>query len=130
MEPSIFTKIIRGEIPAHKVYEDDKTLAFMDILPTIPGDVLIVSKTQVERLEDLSDDDYAAVMQTVRKVMRRMNEVFGPEYRACAKVMGFDVPHAHVHVLPCRNGQEFHQGKQPTAPDHDALGLVADRLRF
>ena len=130
MEASIFTRIIRGEVPAYKVYEDDQTLAFLDIMPTLSGDVLVVPKVQVDRLEDLSEEDYSAVMATVRKVMKRVAGVFGPEYRACVKVIGFDVSHAHVHVLPCRNGQEFHKGEQPAEPDHDALSKMANRLAF
>ncbi len=130
MEPSIFTRIIRGELPAHKVYEDDKTLAFLDIHPALPGHVLVIPKVQVDRLEELADEDYEAVMQTVRKVMKRLVEVFGREYRACVKVIGFDVPHAHVQVLPCRNGQEFHRAEQDGEPNHEALAKMAEKLVF
>lgn len=131
MEPSIFTQIIRGEIPAHKIYEDDKTLAFLDIHPALPGHALVVPKVQVDRLEDLSDEDYAAVTQTVRKVMKRIVEVFGADYRACVKVIGFDVPHAHVQILPCRSGKDFQQLGSPTdEPDHEALARMAEKLAF
>jgi histidine triad (HIT) family protein len=68
MQDSIFTKIIKGEIPSHKVYEDDKTIAFLDINPTQPGHTLVVPKKQVEFLWDLDTDDYQAVMETARKV--------------------------------------------------------------
>ena len=130
-EPSIFTKIILGDIPAHKIYEDEKTLAFLDISPMQPGHTLIVPKVQVDRLENLADEDYAAVMDTTRKVMKRVVEVFGQEYRACTKVIGFDVPHAHVHVVPCRSGAEFHDFTPPAdEPDHDALTAMAEKLRF
>lgn len=131
MEPSIFTRIIRGEIPCHKVYEDDKTLAFLDIHPARPGHTLVIPKVQVDRVEDLSDEDYEALMQSVRKVMRRIVEVYGREYRACVKIIGFDVPHVHVQVFPCRNGEDWH-AKQDTAaePDHAALAEVARKLAF
>lgn len=130
-EPSIFTKIIQGEIPAHKVYEDERTLAFLDISPMKPGHTLVVPKAQVDRLEDLSDEDYRAVMDTVRKVMRRVVEVYGSDYRACVKVIGFDVPHAHVHVVPCQSGADFHDFDPPAAePDHAALAEVAKKLAF
>ena len=130
-QPSLFSKIIHGEIPAHRIYEDEKTFVFLDIYPMRPGHMLIVPKAQVDRLEDLPDEDYVAVMDTVRKAMRRAVEVFGPDYRACLKVIGFDVPHAHVHVIPCRNGEEFHDFTPPHGePDHEALKTVADKLRF
>lgn len=131
MQPSIFTRIIRGEIPCHKVYEDDKTLAFLDIHPVHPGHTLVVPKVQVDRVEDLSDDDYTALMQTVRKVMRRVVEVYGRDYRACIKVMGFDVPHAHVQILPCRSGEEFEARQDMgSEPDHAALAAEAQKLAF
>lgn len=130
-EPSVFTKIIRGDIPAHKIYEDERTFAFLDIHPVQPGHILIVPKAQVDRLEDLSDEDYEAVMQTVRKVMHRVIEVFGTEYRACLKVIGFDVPHAHIHIVPCRSGADFHDFTPPQGePDHDALAEMAQKLAF
>lgn len=129
--PSIYTKIIRGDIPSYKIYEDDLTLAFLDIAPMQPGHTLVVPKRQVDRLEDLPEEDYEAVMRTVRAVMKRVVEVYGPEYRACIKVMGFDVPHAHVHVLPCRNGKEFqHIVPLTREPNHAALEAVAEKMRF
>ena len=131
MEPSIFAKIIQGEIPAHKVYEDERTLAFLDIYPTVPGHVLVIPKAQVDRMEDLDETDYRALTDTVHKVMRRVVEVYGPEYRACLKVIGFDVPHAHVHVMPCRSGQEFHRVNPGTdEPDHQALTAEAQKIAF
>lgn len=131
MEPSIFTRIIQGEVPAHKIYEDERTYAFLDISPMKPGHTLIVPKAQIDRLEDLPDEDYLAVMQTVRKVMKRVVEVYGPEYRACLKVIGFDVPHAHVHVIPCRSGAEFHHFDPAAGNASDeVLAKVAQKLAF
>jgi histidine triad (HIT) family protein len=131
MEPSIFTRIIRGEIPCHKVYEDERTFAFLDIHPVRPGHTLVIPKVEVDRVEDLSDTDYEALMLTVRKVMRRIVEVYGREYRACVKIIGFDVPHAHVQVFPCRNGADWH-AKQNTEspPDNDVLAKEAKKLVF
>lgn len=130
MEPSIFTRIIRGEIPSHKVYEDDKTLAFLDIHPALPGHTLVVPKVQVDHLEDLDDDDYIAVMNTVKKVMRRMIEVYGKDYRACIRVWGFDVPHAHVQVVPTKNPGDVLKPNTEAEPDHVALAAEAAKLAF
>lgn len=129
--PSIFTRIINGEIPAHKIYEDDKTIAFLDIHPAQPGHSLIVPKTQVDRLEQLPEEDYAALMATVKKVMRRAVDVFGPEYRACLKLEGFDVPHAHIHVIPCQTAADFWtKQRMDIEPNHAALADMAKRLAF
>ncbi|HXH26659.1 MAG TPA: HIT family protein [Candidatus Acidoferrum sp.] len=131
MQPSIFTKIINGQIPCHKVYEDDKTFAFLDIHPARPGHTLIVPKLQVDRLEMLPDEDYVALMAAVKKAMQRVAEVFGSEYRACLKLEGFDVPHAHVHVIPCRDAGDFWTRQNMDAPpDHEALSAMAEKLFF
>ena len=131
MEPSIFTKIIAGEIPAHKVFEDAQTFAFLDIYPARPGHTLVVPKRQVDRLEDLAADEYQALMQTVQRVMQRQVEVFGKEVRACLKVEGFDVPHAHIHIIPCRNAADFWtKQRMDIEPDHEQLAAMAERLRF
>lgn len=99
MEPSIFSKIISAEIPCYKVYEDDRTLAFLDIHPVQPGHVLVIPKIQVEFVWDLLDEDYAAVMATARKVALRVKQVLQRPYVG-EMVVGTDVPHAHVHIVP------------------------------
>ena len=67
-QDSIFTKIIKGEIPAHKIYEDDKVLAFLDIHPVRAGHTLVIPKTQVDHIDELEDDDYSHLMAVVKKL--------------------------------------------------------------
>lgn len=130
MEPSIFTKIINGEIPCHKIYEDDKTLAFLDIYPISPGHVLVVSKAQVDHFDDLDEENYDAVFTTVKKVSKRLKEVLGAQ-RACLRVEGFDVPHAHVHVIPCNTPADYYnENRMNIEPDHQALAGMAQKLSF
>ena len=106
--PSIFTKIINGEIPAYKIYEDDKTLAFLDIHPETKGHTLVIPKTEVDKIYDLPDEDYQALMQTVKKLSKHLEKQLGQ--RTLWKVIGTDVPHAHVHLTPYdetwRHGRE------------------------
>lgn len=129
-EPSLFTKIINGEIPCHKVYEDENTFAFLDIYPIQPGHTLIVPKKQVEFLWDLDDEIYQAVMATAKKVALRIREVLQPAYVG-EQVMGTDVPHVHIHVFPFANGAEFrHVPDTSTEPDHAALAAMAEKLYF
>lgn len=130
MKPSIFTHIIRAEIPSHKVYEDDNTFVFMNIHPSQPGHVLVVPKKQVAYLHELEEADYTALMATVHKVAKRQAEVFGPDYKICLKVMGFDVPHVHVHVLPCKTPADFAAHEDMSEPDHEALAAMAAKLAF
>lgn len=96
--PSIFTKIINGEAPCYKIYEDEKTFAFLDIHPETKGHVLVVPKVEIDKIYELPDEDYQALMQTVKKLSRHMEKVLGK--RTLWKVVGTDVPHAHVHLTP------------------------------
>ena len=95
---SIVTKIIQGEIPCYKIYEDKRPMAFLDISPEAEGHTLVVPKVEVDRIYDLTDEDYAALMATVKKLARHYEDVTGK--RTILKVIGVDVPHAHVHVIP------------------------------
>ncbi|MBQ3409814.1 HIT domain-containing protein [Candidatus Saccharibacteria bacterium] len=95
---SVFSKIVAGEIPCYKVYEDEKVLAFLDIHPESRGHVLVIPKTEVDRIYDLPDADYEALMRAVKKISRHMEDVLGQ--RTLWKVVGTDVPHAHVHLMP------------------------------
>ena len=122
---SIFTKIINREIPAHIIYEDDQTLAFLDINPVQPGHTLVVPKAEVDHLQDLSDEDYAAVMITTKMLMSHLKEQMGTD-RVCLKVEGFDVPHAHIHLIPANSGAEFFA--RPSAADPHELQLLAEQL--
>lgn len=104
MKDSIFTQIIKGEVPAHKVYEDERTLAFMDIFPIQPGAVLVVSKMQIDHVYDLPPDEYTALFMTVRKVGAAMRKAFPDIPRVGIIVEGFEVPHVHVKVVPVDSG--------------------------
>lgn len=130
MNDSIFTKIIKGEIPAHKIYEDDDVLAFLDIHPIVPGHTLVVPKKQVEFIWDLSDEDYQTLMAAVKKIALHLRETLDVSYVG-EKVVGTDVPHAHVHLIPFNKDKEYNRGPGETSePDHAALAATAQRLSF
>lgn len=130
MEESIFTKIIKGEIPCHKIYEDDLTFAFLDIHPKTPGHTLVIPKKQVEFVWDLDDATYQALMATAKKVALRIREVIGKTYVG-ESVIGEQVPHAHIHIYPFDTLEESRRVPDPnTEPDHAALDAVAKKLAF
>ncbi len=130
MNDSIFTKIIKGEIPAYKIYEDERTFAFLDIHPKQPGHTLVISKKQIEFVWDLDDEDFAAVMITVKKVAAQLRAVLASPYVGML-VVGIDVPHAHVHVYPfSTNEQSRFVPDQSAEPDHAALAEMAKKLAF
>lgn len=131
MQDSIFTQIIKGEIPCHKVYEDNQTLAFLDIHPIQPGHVLVVSKKQIDPVWDLPDKSYAALWETVRKVANRLEICFPQKERVAVIVEGLDVAHAHVKVFPFTSHEEFcHQQDMSAEPDHTSLAEMAAKLAF
>ncbi len=131
MEDSVFTKIIKGEIPCHKVYEDDKTIAFLDINPVQPGMTLVVSKRQVSNFYELPDDEYQALWATVKKVSLKLKEVFPNKKRVGVQVEGLDVDHVHVKLFPIDTATDYRSIPDETAePDHAALADMAKRLAF
>ena len=95
---SIFSKIVAGEVPCYKIYEDERTLAFLDIHPESRGHTLVIPKVKVDKVYDLGKEDYEALWATVKKLAKHMDEVLGT--RTLMKVVGTDVPHAHVHLMP------------------------------
>jgi len=130
MADSIFTRIINGEIPAHKIYEDDTVLAFLDIQPVQPGHTLVIPKKQVEFLWDLNDDDYQAVMAAAKRIALHLRETLGVAYVG-EEVVGVDVPHAHVHLIPFSTTAEFRNRPDPSVePDHEALAKLAEKLQL
>lgn len=132
MQDSLFTKIIKGAIPCHKVYEDDKILIFMDIHPIQPGHVLVVPKQQVGNFFDLLDEDYQALMAGVKKVATQLKSAFPEKKRICVIVEGFDVlDHAHIKVFPADSDSQFRfLPNMADEPNHSALAKLAKTLAF
>jgi histidine triad (HIT) family protein len=130
MSDSIFTKIIKGEIPSYKIYEDDLTFVFLDIHPKTPGHCLVIPKQQVEYIWDLPDKEYLSLMLTVKKTGGRIREVLQPKWVGM-QVEGVAVPHAHVHVFPFNSIEEYRRVPDHSAePNNDALAEIAEKLAF
>ena len=129
MDDSIFTKIIKGEIPAHKLYEDDKTIAFLTIQPVREGHTLVVPKIQVDQYIDLPDDYYVSMWQTVKKVATRLRDITGKE-RIGIVIKGIDVPHAHVHLIPFNRGESLKADGTPDVVAPEVLASIAEKLRI
>lgn len=129
-EPSIFTRIINGEIPAHKIYEDDHVIAFLEIHPIKEGHTLVVPKKQIDHIWDLEDEDYEYLWSVVKKIGSHMREVIGSP-RIGVTVEGFGVPHAHIHLLPIYHGNDLKiQQDKDFTPSDAELEAVANRLRM
>ena len=119
--PTLFSKIISGEVPSHKVYEDEQTYAFLDINPRQEGHTLVVPKREVDYLFDLPSEDYAALWEAVERVAIALKAVTHCA-RVVVLVLGYEVPHAHVHLIPTNELADF-----PFPPiDEQAKGRLAE----
>jgi histidine triad (HIT) family protein len=103
---TIFSKIISGEIPAYKIYEDEYVCAFLDINPLQKGHTLVVPKVEVDQLFDLDEITYDKVMHRVRYISQLLRGKFGCK-RVCVLVEGYAIPHAHVHLVPTNGPDDF-----------------------
>jgi histidine triad (HIT) family protein len=129
---NIFAKILRGEIPAYRVYEDEHTVAFMDTMPQADGHTLVVPKGDAENIFDLDPDLAAAVMRTGQKVARAVKQAFGPDgitlMQFNGPAAGQTVFHFHLHVLPRYANQPI-RGHGRSMGDAGVLEAHAQRIR-
>lgn len=126
---SIFTRIIHGEIPCHRVGENDRYLAFLDIAPLKPGHTLVVPKVEVDKFFELPPDILAGIMPFAQEVAGRIARAV-PCDRVGVSVIGLEVPHAHVHLIPIDHAQdmEFSRPKLKVTPEE--LADMAERIRM
>ena len=103
---TIFSKIIAGEIPCYKVAENDKFFAFLDINPLAKGHTLVIPKQEVDYIFDLSDEDLAAMHVFAKKVALAIGKAF-PWRKVGEAVLGLEVPHAHIHLIPMQNEKDM-----------------------
>lgn len=103
---TIFSKIIAGEIPCYKVAENDKFFAFLDINPLAKGHTLVIPKQEVDYIFDLSDEDLAAMHVFAKKVALAIDKAF-PCRKVGEAVLGLEVPHAHIHLIPMQNEKDM-----------------------
>ena len=121
---SVFTQIVKGEIPCYKIYEDENTMAFLDIAPEAPGHTLVIPKVEVDKVYDLDDENYTALMKTVKMLATHLDKVLGE--RTMIKIVGTDVPHTHVHLLPIN---ENWAGERELKPTEEEFREMQERLR-
>ena len=126
---NIFAKILRGELPCHKVYEDDKALAFLDIMPRVPGHTLVLPKTAARNILDVAADDLAHVMTVAQKVSKAAMTVFGADGITIQQFNegagGQVVFHLHVHVIPRKQGLPM----KPPASEKEKPDVLAEQAK-
>jgi len=124
---TIFSKIIAGQIPSYKIAEDEKFFAFLDIEPLVKGHVLVVPKLEVDKLFDVPDDYLAGMLVFAKPIAHAIEKAFNCN-RCGISVVGLEVPHAHIHLIPINSANDlnFTKGKTKTTPEE--LKTVQERI--
>jgi histidine triad (HIT) family protein len=125
---SIFTRIINREIPAHIVAEDNNYIAFLDIMPLVPGHVLVVPKKEVDYIFDLDEETLSGLMLFSQKVAHAMKKVISCR-RIGVAVIGLEVPHVHIHLVPMNTMDDLNFTRPKLKPSAEELAAVAARIR-
>ncbi len=122
---TIFTKIIEGDIPAYKIAEDDKHLAFLDIRPLAPGHTLVIPKKETDYILDLTDKELSELMLFSKRVARAIESVVDCE-RIGISVVGLEVPHVHIHLIPINEVNDMNFARGPVTLSEPQMRKLAD----
>lgn len=129
---NVFAKILRGEIPAFKVYEDERTLAFMDVMPQSEGHTLVIPKTEARNFFDIDPDLLASLIKSTQHVAKAVQNAFKPDG---VRIIQFNEPaagqtvfHIHFHIVPCYEGRSLHSHSREMA-DKNVLAEHAERVK-
>lgn len=125
---TIFTRIINREIPGHIVAEDDRFIAFLDIMPLVMGHTLVVPKQEVDYIFDLDDDTLAALNLFAKRVAIAVKKAV-PCKRIGIAVIGLEVPHTHIHLVPMNAMGDINFTQPKLKPTQEALAAVAEKIR-
>ena len=127
--PTIFSRIIAGEIPSYKIAEDDRYFAFLDIKPLTKGHTLVIPKQETDYLFDLDDRTLADMMLFAKRIAVKIKQVTGCK-RVAVVVLGMEVPHAHIHLIPINSEEEvdFHRERVDLTPEEFEKIAAAIRL--
>ena len=125
---TIFTKIINGEIPAYKIDENDKYLAFLDINPIAMGHVLVIPKREVDYIFNLEDEELAGLMAFSKQISKALIQAV-PCKRIGVTVIGLEVPHAHIHLVPINNVDDMNFGKPKLKLTNEQLELIRLKIK-
>jgi histidine triad (HIT) family protein len=125
---SIFTRIVKGEIPAHVVHEDDHFLAFLDINPLVEGHTLVIPKKEIDYIFDLPDELLSNILSFSREVARKIEKTIECE-RIGISVIGLEVPHAHVHLIPINSVGDMNFAKPKLDLSSEFMSDLAEKIR-
>ena len=125
---SIFSKIVRGEIPCHKIAEDDQFLAFLDVMPLVEGHTLVIPKQEIDYIFDLDPEVLAGLMKFAQHIAPAIKKAI-PCKRIGVAVIGLEVPHAHVHLVPLNRMLDINFSQEKLKLSQDSLAKTAELIR-
>jgi histidine triad (HIT) family protein len=124
---TIFSKIIAGEIPSFKIAENDQFYAFLDVFPLVPGHTLVVPKKETDKLFDLDEKDLGAILQFAQPIAKAIEKAF-PCQRCGISVIGLEVPHVHVHLVPINTADDLNFTRPKLKPSQDELKEAQQKI--
>ena len=124
---TIFSRIIAGEIPSFKIAENDQFYAFLDVFPLVAGHTLVVPKKETDKLFDMDENDLSAVLQFARPIAKAIEKAF-PCQRCGMAVIGLEVPHAHVHLVPIDAADDLNFTRPKLKPSQDELKEAQQKI--
>ena len=125
---SIFTKIVKGEIPCHKIAESDEFLAFLDIFPLAKGHVLVIPKVETDSIFDVEENNYAKLWVFARQVAKAIEKSI-PCKRVGVAVIGLEVPHAHIHLIPLQSVEDINFSRPKLKLASEEFQSIADKIK-
>ena len=125
---TIFSKIIAGQVPSYKIAENEKFIAFLDIMPMVKGHTLVVPKTEIDKIFDLSDD-YLSEMLVFAKPIARAIEASFPCNRCGISVIGLEVPHAHMHLIPINSADDLNFNRRKLVLSKQEFIAIQEQLQ-
>ena len=125
---SIFSKIVQGEIPCHKIAEDDQFLAFLDVMPLVEGHTLVIPKQEIDYVFDLDPEVLAGLMKFAQRIAPAIKKAI-PCKRIGVAVIGLEVPHAHVHLVPLNRMLDINFYQEKLKPSQESLAKTAELIR-
>jgi histidine triad (HIT) family protein len=126
--PSIFTRIVKGEIPCYKIAENDNFLAFLDVFPLVKGHTLVIPKKETDYIFDIEDKDLGDMLVFSKKVANAIEKAISCK-RIGVSVIGLEVPHAHIHLIPINNVSDMNFSKPKLNFPKEEMALIAEEIR-
>jgi histidine triad (HIT) family protein len=125
---SIFSKIVQGEIPCHKIAEDDQFLAFLDVMPLVEGHTLVIPKQEIDYIFDLDPEVLAGLMKFAQRIAPAIKKAI-PCKRIGVAIIGLEVPHAHVHLVPLNRMLDINFSQEKLKLSQESLAKTAELIR-